>query len=441
MAGERGSYRKSGYYKLPDGTEIVGLKRRPDGRFYAAKQPGKTFGTDPSQAVFRFRQWADEHAIDGQIVANIIQGRNIPLPDNADGAPAYVDRLWENAREFDELLERKWRQANALRIRQWILDDPRGFVQATGTHDIVSFGRMAPSPTLESLGKLYAEKSGATDEWVEKTDTFWQEFMKAVAVSTVRELTPEAITAYYDEINEADKSPTWKGHRFGAIKTVFAFARKRGVSPDEVSKVLGYCAILVKPKKNGANPRPITPDDFNAIYDKANERLKTGMMCALNFAMYAKEVCAVEWADLSLEKGTLVTDRAKTGQTRIAVLWPGTVDLLKELPRTGPYVFMSEHGGALAPNTLRRDWWDARKKAGVDQDVVFSMIRDGAYSAAVEGGADLTHAKLLAGHAIGGMSDYYVRRNPRMVADACAAIERHYFPPKPEGNNAKPTPQ
>lgn len=29
----------------------------------------------------------------------------------------------------------------------------------------------------------------------------------------------------------------------------------------------------------------------------------------------------------------------------------------------------------------------------------------------------------------------------RMVADACAAIERHYFPPKPEGNNAKPTQQ
>ena len=54
---ERGKYRKDGYYKLADGTEVVGLKRRPDGRFYAAAKPTKTFGKDPAEALFRFKQW------------------------------------------------------------------------------------------------------------------------------------------------------------------------------------------------------------------------------------------------------------------------------------------------------------------------------------------------------------------------------------------------
>jgi len=53
-------------------------------------------------------------------------------------------------------------------------------------------------------------------------------------------------------------------------------------------------------------------------------------------------------------------------------------------------------------------------------------IRVEAYTAAVESGADITLAKLLGGHATG-MPDYYVRRNPKMVADVCKAIEKHYF--------------
>ena len=67
-----------------------------------------------------------------------------------------------------------------------------------------------------------------------------------------------------------------------------------------------------------------------------------------------------------------------------------------------------------------------RDKAQIEDEVRISDIRDGAYTAAVESGADITLAKLLGGHATG-MSDYYVRRNPKMVAGCLRAIEKHYF--------------
>ena len=67
-----------------------------------------------------------------------------------------------------------------------------------------------------------------------------------------------------------------------------------------------------------------------------------------------------------------------------------------------------------------------RDKVGIVDNVKISGIRDGAYTAAVGSGADITLAKLLGGHATG-MPDYYVRRNPKMVADVCEAIETYYL--------------
>ena len=53
--------RASQYRRLTDfvyeGHTIEGLRRRPDGRFYAAVQPSKTFGKEPREAVTKFMLW------------------------------------------------------------------------------------------------------------------------------------------------------------------------------------------------------------------------------------------------------------------------------------------------------------------------------------------------------------------------------------------------
>lgn len=61
MAKKRGPYRTLSYYRDPKTErEIHGLKRRPDGRFYAAEHPTKTFGTNPLEAIRKFRAWEAE---------------------------------------------------------------------------------------------------------------------------------------------------------------------------------------------------------------------------------------------------------------------------------------------------------------------------------------------------------------------------------------------
>lgn len=65
-----------------------------------------------------------------------------------------------------------------------------------------------------------------------------------------------------------------------------------------------------------------------------------------------------------------------------------------------------------------------RKQAGLT--VTLDQIRDGGQTAAIQGGADPTNTDILMGHQTG-IKDNYLQRNPMMVADACAAIENHYF--------------
>ena len=90
-------------------------------------------------------------------------------------------------------------------------------------------------------------------------------------------------------------------------------------------------------------------------------------------------------------------------------------------------VFITQYGTPYTAQGLRTAFRFLRNKTDVDRGIELAHVRDGAYSAAIEGGASETIAKILAGHKISGMSDSCIKRNPRMVADACKAIEEHYF--------------
>jgi hypothetical protein len=81
-------------------------------------------------------------------------------------------------------------------------------------------------------------------------------------------------------------------------------------------------------------------------------------------------------------------------------------------------------------NVGNKMWRRLREKTEgrVPESVKFADVRDGAYTAAINEGAHPDHARILAGHRVAGTTDHYVKRQPRIVADACAAIEKVYFP-------------
>lgn len=97
---------------------------------------------------------------------------------------------------------------------------------------------------------------------------------------------------------------------------------------------------------------------------------------------------------------------------------------------------MTGSGDRISEHTIRNRFKRVRTKAKVDDCVKFEDLRDGAQTAAVEGGADPLQADVLLGHQTG-IRDRYLQRNPNYVADACEAVERYYFGPKKKPTTKK----
>lgn len=409
---KRGRYIKNGYFKWA-GAEIVGLKRRPDGRFYAAANPDKKFGKDPALAVHRFNQWkADQE--------------NESEPFDPFEANSGMGSLVDAEREY---------------IRNLILFDPRQASVELNIPELAYFHELKPPPdptmTLEALGKKYHDekrnKRGKplAPDHKRQSIVWWDEFLSIIGVSNAQQIAQSLIVKYRDTIMaefDNGKAPTYVKLRFGKVKTIFAFGVDNGIDVAELRRVLDLCRILIVPADNPVDPQPIAPADFQALLDAADVRQTAILLCGLNFCMHSSEVAALQKSEL--KNGTLVTQRSKTGITRIAVVWKRTrkaVDAyLRAKSHNGKHLFNSRIGTALTAKAVGRMIQSLRQKAELPESVSFDTIRDGAYSAAIEAGADLTQAKLLAGHKVG-MADHYVRRNSKMVSDCCEAIESHFF--------------
>jgi integrase len=419
-------------HKDRHGNQIEGLQRLKDGRWRAYGKERFTF-TEPDEdlAIARFRKWKEGKT-------NPELGTVESFDDPADAAKALAKRARASGDATLTISKKDGAHVVTdvtLTPHQWswlrrqIVDRPVWVAQMVGIEQIgylSDIPKPTISPSLDEVGQLYIDKPKLTPNWKAKAKIFWREFTDCVQVETLREITQEKVVDYFDMVIEAGGSPTYIRQRFGTIKTIINYPTKRGKWALDAKRALAFCGVLVSPKKSATDPRPIPQEDFRALLAKADTQTRAILLLALNCCMYGSEVGSLCWSDLDLEKGTLSSTRSKTGIVRIATLWPETIAALRKLSRRGDAIFLTEAGTQADYLCVYRLFKIVRRAAGLEQ-LQFAMIRDGAYTAAVEAGTDLNVCRLLAGHATG-ISDHYVKRRPRMVAAACDAVRNFYAP-------------
>ena len=266
-------YVKNGYYKH-HGDEIVGLKRRPDGRFYAAKQPSKTFGKDPAAAVHRFRLWEAEQDPPKRVSFQEQREPSAPVKNEwrywAENHPDPKAR--EYYREALETNDVTFSASVALDsvkdyFRNLILTDPR---QAAIELDIPHLAdypaqKTDPDMTLIQLGEKYRnekrnKRTGKAICPQEKRQSkkWWEEFCDIVKVKYAKHITETHIDDYHAWVMaQFDKgmSTTWVKHRFGKVRAVLGYAITKNVDSAECQRVLGICKrVLDMPKTDDPNP-------------------------------------------------------------------------------------------------------------------------------------------------------------------------------------------
>lgn len=437
-------------YRASWGEHVNGLRRRKSDGRWVIVETGQTFTeADERRAVQRFKRWqADQQ---GESIVELVVKPEVfetkagyrAAFESGASIQGHFDGSTTLATTISKPVLWAW-------LREQLIARPEYIAKNVGIPELARLADLPkpkPSPTLKAIGDLYQEKNRAKAAHRRRMEMFWGEFkawMSKQGVTTLRQLTAEVAAEYADHaIASADAkghgkggSPKYLKHRFTAIRSHLHFALKRGQHPADLRHAIDCCAVLQAPKHiSTRNPHPISPEHFHQLLNTAvDPRMKACLLVMLNLCMYPSEALALDWREINLKTGAVQTHRSKSTIIRIGILWPRTIEAIRALvPRRKDDVapiFISREGSRWNVKTVSSQFRDLRKAAGVPYAVKSEDCRDGAYTTAIEWGADLTLAKLLGGHGTG-ISDHYAKRRPKMVAEVCAAIEREYFDDSP----------
>lgn len=435
--------RPASYVRDRDGRPVVGLSfHKSSGRYYTThERPPTYFGHDLDVAIMSFRaREAGGKTVVLPAPKPMIQDRGDREASIAEGwiTRAAAERLIPWPEAIDEAAIWTW-------VRRQIIANPRRVAQQVGIPAVAYLADLRPpepSLTLREVESNYFARRKPMNKIASADQRrHWTEFARIVGAKTVRDITREDIEKYHEQVWKQAKKRKWSSssirHRLDAPKTMLRASLKRGRDVEQLRRVIDLMALFERPSAPATDPHPMSRNDLHALLDAASVKMRTAILLALNVAAYPSEVVGIKKAELDLKAKSYVGRRHKTGITRIAVLWDRTVAAVREYmqaePHDGDALFLNAVGAGLTARSLTQQFRDLRERAGLGRDVRFDGIRDGAYTAAIDGGATIDEARMLAGHKVG-IADHYLLRKPSLVAAACAAIEAHYFGPRIAGD-------
>ena len=408
--------RKKRHHVTADGQTIVGLTRRPDGRWRVIGTHQTFREDDETKAIEKFRSLSNAR-LSANIAGHQLDGTRSEFVD----LRAMLDSAIEqNEKQF-------WGYV-AERIHR----TPAYVAQMTGI-EWIEYGpklkRPSDLPSFEQIESAWREHSRCSAEQRRRVLHNWKHFVTHTKITGLPDITPEVCITYRDTVYAMGLTGKGQHNLFSRIRRMLSFAKSRAMAMAECTRALESLSLLVpSDTATTINPMPIEPAEFQSLL-KASEKtpeVKAMLLVALNAGMYLQEVCNLDWSDIA--NGCIVTHRKKTGKrVRVACLWAETIEALNKLPkREGcPFIFGSNLGQRLGVKGAEKRWRKLRKDAGCPH-VVSSQLRDGAATAAAAANVNSQLVSLLLGHSCG-MKDFYCKRNPEMVKPATDAVYAKYF--------------
>jgi len=439
--------RRADHYVTSWGEPIVGLHRRGDGRWYPIAKPNHVY-TEPDErhAIHKLRLWEAEQKKGGPLSSDEAMQLNLR---KLEAWQRWVETHPEAAEQIHTDIEAAV-VGERLRIIELIKTNPK---QAAAELDyeplerLLFIERPKPSITLADIGKLYdaAKKDEIEPVDLTKFNKYWDEFAAFVKVRTVDLLDFDLFDAYAKKVKADQLKPskktgkprknTFTRARFLTVKTYINFAyESRKIDAQLWNRLRQDWKQPLKapPAPRGA-PKPLTPEEFQAIFNKAETDLdRCLLLIGLNAALTPIDIKRVLWDHV--DDHHLVFTRVKKdvhdkqGTLRVAYLWDRTVRALKKL-REGsdsPHIFVSREGNPLSISASNDHFVALRDAAGVTRPLTFKHLKKSAATVASKNGT-VTQYRVLLGHSISAEDEAYILSNPDYVKEPCHAIERHYF--------------
>jgi integrase len=331
-------------------------------------------------------------------------------------------------------------------LREQITDNAVDFFNRVGLPEWASRAMFAPTPqkaiTIQRIIDNYQEKSRTDSYRKNRVKNVLKFLMKTTGAKLLSELNDKTLLKFKEKVEKSKTLKTGDSRTalYGTIKAAIAFGMKCGLDKVQLRATLDACNVLwttLKPSQ--VQPKPISRADYHTLLAAAEgTQWLPWVVLSLNLCMSMNEVCGLKWDSFDFDGQTFCEIRGKNQDKRIpraATLWPQAVKVLEDVKRKmkaenrkSPYVFISKYGNRYNRNTRINDFRDFATDAKLAH-ITFSMIRDGAYTAAERDKDGKTVARVLAGHRAEGYKDNYVLRDPECVRPACDAVYRAYIAP------------
>jgi integrase len=233
----------------------------------------------------------------------------------------------------------------------------------------------------------------------------------------LQDIDPSQIEDYLVTRQNAGISQATANRERALISAIFKFAIRRGyyVGENPCKRVQAY-------RESPGRLRYLTPDEAEALMEKAAKHLKGILLCGLHTGGRHSELLSLAWADVDLAQGTIYFDRDKTksGKQREIPITPELDRALREIHRrrlTGgdarDYVFT---WGGKRISSIRTAFNKARKDAGLGADVTPHTLRHTFASWYMMNGGDLYELAKILGHANIKMTERYAKLGRNHIA-------------------------
>jgi len=150
-------------------------------------------------------------------------------------------------------------------------------------------------------------------------------------------------------------------------------------------------------KENNVNLRILSNEEFNKLYELANDFLKPVLLVAINTGMRRSEIFNLKWQDINYEQEYICVANSKNSESRIIPMNRVLKDTLENLNKNldSEYVFSQSDGTPI--KSVKTIFWSALKGSGINH-CRFHDLRHTFASNLVMAGVDIVSVQELLGH-------------------------------------------
>jgi len=249
-----------------------------------------------------------------------------------------------------------------------------------------------------------------------------RDFVKFVGPNRITaDISTMDIQNYIRKQISAKKSANTINNKIAAIKAMYNWALDNEVIGNSPNlKVINKITKIKQEKLT------FTMEQIQKILKVADIQMKAMILLGLNCGFGCTDCSELKWCNINFDNSRIFYPRGKTGISRNLVLWPETVEALKDIPKNGELIFHTARGNSWVraiegfdkygnkkftkEDAVSKQFSKLLKKADIktEKGMGFYTLRRTAATLAARSGDPFAVQKLL-GHADLKMASVYVQ--------------------------------